>query len=125
SEATGINASGQVVGNSTLANRLTHAFLYSGGVMIDLGTLPRGSESHATAINDAGQITGWSNTLLPNSSYPNPDHAFIYSGGVMTDPGNIFSSFGNFSVGNAINSSGEVGGWSINNNFATHAFLYS
>ena len=67
--------------------------------MTDLGTLPRGGESHATAINDSGQITGWSDTLPPNSSYPRPDHAFIYSGGVMTDLGNITSNFDKFSKG--------------------------
>lgn len=127
SEATGINASGQVVGTSNTGSGLDRGFLYSGGVMTDLGALPRGYSSHATAINDAGQITGWSDTLLPNSSYPQPEHAFIYSGGVMTDLGNISgpANWGNFSVGNAINNSGEVVGWSINDNFETHAFRYS
>ena len=62
SEATGINASGQIVGDGDISSGVTHAFLYSGGVMTDLGTLPRGAYSYATAINDAGQITGWSTT---------------------------------------------------------------
>ncbi len=42
SEAAGINAAGQVVGDSTLSGGLTHAFLYSGGQMTDLGVLPGG-----------------------------------------------------------------------------------
>jgi len=127
SEATGINAAGQVVGNSNTGSGVERGFLYSGGVMIDLGTLPRGASSHATAINDSGQITGWSDTLLPNSSFPRPDHAFLYSGGVMQDLGNISSpvNWGNFSVGNAINSAGEVVGWSVADNFETHAFRSS
>lgn len=127
SEATGINATGDVVGSATTANGVTHAFLYSGGVMKDLGTLPGGATSYATAINDAGQITGWSDTLQPNTSYPFPEHAFLYSGGVMRDLGNISGSgqFVNFSRGYAINASGQVVGWSIDDNFATHAFLYS
>ncbi len=128
SEATGINASGQIVGNSERADGLTHAFVYSNGAMIDLGTLPGGATSYATAINDAGQITGWSDTVRPNTNFPRPDHAFLYSGGSMVDLGNISTapdSFGNFSVGTAINSAGEVVGWSIDANFNTHAFLYS
>lgn len=130
SRATAINVHGAIVGNSNTGGQVTHAFLYSNGVMQDLGTLPRGATSYATDINDAGQITGWSDTLLPNSTYPRPDHAFLYSAGVMTDLGNIASNptgsgFGNFSAGTAINASGEVVGWSINNQFETHAFIYT
>ena len=41
SYATGINAGGQVVGNWTAsADIFTHGFLYSAGVMMDLGALP-------------------------------------------------------------------------------------
>lgn len=127
SEATGINANGDVVGSATTANGLTHAFLYSGGVMKDIGTLPGGYTSVATAINDAGQITGWSDTLQPNTSYPFPDHAFLYSGGVMKDLGNISATgqFVNFSRGYAINASGQVVGWSNNDAGKPRAFLYS
>ena len=127
SQAAGINASGQIVGNSDLTGGLTHAFLYTGGTMTDLGTLPRGGESYATAINDAGQITGWSSTTPAGYNYPIPDHAFLYSGGLMTDLGNISASrqFVNFSHGMAINASGQVAGWSIDDNQETHAMIYS
>jgi probable HAF family extracellular repeat protein len=40
-------------------NASNHAFLYSGGSMIDLGTLG-GNESFGFGINDFGQITGYS-----------------------------------------------------------------
>lgn len=127
SEAVAINPSGEVVGNSTLANGLTHATLWSHGQIIDLGTLPGGATSYATGINDAGQITGWSDTVQSGTSSPRPDHAFIYENGQMTDLGNLSATgeFGNFSVGMAINASGEVTGWSVTNSFETHAFLYS
>jgi probable HAF family extracellular repeat protein len=62
SYATGINASGQVVGSSYTSNSTSHAFLYSAGVTIDLNSLiPADSGwtlSNANAINDRGQIVG-------------------------------------------------------------------
>ena len=46
SAAYGINASGQVVGQARLAgNTVSHAFLYSGGTMIDIGTTLNGDSN--------------------------------------------------------------------------------
>jgi probable HAF family extracellular repeat protein len=61
SHAVGINASGQVVGDSTIAGDTTiHAFRTSPNGVIDaasdLGAL--GSSSYATDINDSGQAVG-------------------------------------------------------------------
>src|SRR6185369_11174574 len=58
STATGINASGQVVGSSSLMlgdGTPVHAFLYAGGKMMDLGTLGS-TRSSASAINALGQV---------------------------------------------------------------------
>jgi len=60
-----INSSNQVVGESdtdpddTGGNNLTRAFLWSNGVMTDLGGLVSDGFSAASGINDAGVIVGW------------------------------------------------------------------
>jgi probable HAF family extracellular repeat protein len=119
-----INDPGQVVGSSTLAAGTlatgpAHAFLASpvtitlsggqgmGWSMQDLGTLG-GTNSYATAINNSGQIVGFS--LLAGSTV---SHAFIYQGGVMTD---LNSLLGTAYTGwvlesaNAINNYGQIVG---------------
>ena len=50
-DAYGINASGQVVGAASNSSGDARAFLYSNGVMTDLGILPGQSYSSAFGIN--------------------------------------------------------------------------
>ena len=118
SYASGINDSGQIVGMCEFYrgefNFQKHAFLYSGGVLTDLGSL--GGDSMATAINNNGQIVGESN--LGGS-----DHAFLFSGGVMGDLGTLG---GNDSNAISLNARGQVvGSSSLTGDHARHAFLYS
>jgi probable HAF family extracellular repeat protein len=115
----GINASGQVVGASYVASSSPHAFLYSGGVMQDLGTFGGrfSIASYATGINASGQVVGTSDDA---NGYP---HAFLYGGGKMTDLGTLPG--GKTAVATAINAGGQVTGNADTASFTLHAFLYS
>jgi probable HAF family extracellular repeat protein/cysteine-rich repeat protein len=111
SAAYGINASGQVVGEAVVAFG-DHAFLFDGGVMVDLGTLPGDSESVAYDVNDTGQIVG--------ASGAGRDHAFLYHDGVMRPLGALPGESG--SVARAINGRGWIVGWA-RYGADSHAFL--
>jgi len=115
--ATAINNSGQAVGNATIGG-YDHAVIYSGGSVTDLGTLG-GSTSYALAINDAGQVVGFS-TIAGGQK-----RAFLYSGGIMT---NLGALGGTSSQAFGINNSGDIIGSLYNapySPFAQRAFLYS
>jgi probable HAF family extracellular repeat protein len=91
SAAIGISNSNHVVGWADMGDRTMRAFLvtpvnghffvdanddFVNDIMIDLGTLAASDPvSSATAVNDAGQVTGYSYTINPNgtASY----HAFV------------------------------------------------
>ena len=112
--ARAINSASQVVGCSNTGAGVQHAFLYSAGVMTDLGTL--GGPSCASGINTTGQVVGWSD--IGNGQL----HAFLWSGGVMTDLGTLG---GGDSEAEAINAAGQVVGSSSTASNDQHAFLYS
>jgi probable HAF family extracellular repeat protein len=84
SGASGINASGQVVGVSETAGGTYDAFLYYEGVMTDLNSLlPAGSDwdlEVAAAINDSGQIAGYG--INPQGQ----TDAFLLDTGVSSSP---------------------------------------
>src|SRR5205807_8285682 len=79
----------------------SHAFLYSGGRMTDLGDFG-GNYVTAAAINDSGEIAG---SFLTGA---NVSHAFTYVNGRMTDLG---LPNGGSSSATAISGNGQIAGW--------------
>jgi probable HAF family extracellular repeat protein len=119
SVATAINNQGQVVGWSSMnaTDSVEHAFLYSNGVMNDLGTFG-GNISQAKGLNNNGEVVGIA--YYPSN---NLTHAFYYHGGAIIDltPGSNYHS-----EANSINDSGQIaGGYNDPNGTGFfHAFLY-
>jgi probable HAF family extracellular repeat protein len=132
SRANGINAVGQVVGYSGPArdSNESRAFMWTGQTgMIDIGTLG-GGYAQAYGINDAGYITGTSQTrgMGPLAA----THAFIYQSvpGMGPQPSEQMRDLGVLgglsSYGMAINNYNHVAGYSTIkiNDERVHAFLY-
>ncbi|MFB2980330.1 PEP-CTERM sorting domain-containing protein [Microseira sp. BLCC-F43] len=120
--ATAINNLGQMLGNTYTyfsGYGQNRAFVWEkGSDMINLGTLGSYygySYTYGTAINDYGQVVGYSSTT-------DGDRAFLWekSGG-MTNLGTLG---GNFSAAYAINNLGQVVGQSNIANGQNHAFLW-
>jgi probable HAF family extracellular repeat protein len=113
SEAEGINNSGQIVGVFASPVDLNdHAFLYSGGQMIQLTKGP----GSASAINDSGQVVG-------NDGFDG-ETGFLYSGGTMTNLPTLTGPNG-ANEPHAINDSGQIAGSSYpSTGVGRHAALF-
>ncbi|HEY8751377.1 MAG TPA: FG-GAP-like repeat-containing protein, partial [Tepidisphaeraceae bacterium] len=126
SNAYGINDSLQITGSASTATQ-SHAFLYSGGSMSDLGLFSgvTNSTSVAFGLNSGGQVVGLSYT-----GNQQVQHAFRDVGGTMFDIG---TPGGLYSVARGINATGQIVGYgstvgqgdaSTGNYGIYHAFVY-
>jgi probable HAF family extracellular repeat protein len=106
SSATGINASGQVVGTFTDSDGNTHAFITAagGGAVTDLGAMAGGE--FGVAVNSSGTVTG----EIFSSDFSSSD-LLIASGGSSVDAGTL--SAGSYMFGQGISDLGAVVGISF------------
>src|SRR6516165_2227830 len=130
-----VNGSGVGVGMSETAITdpytgwpADHAVMFTGGKVIDLGTLPGGYESQANDINDRGQVSGFaSNGTRDKYSFfkvfggPGPcgpsgwgsqARSFVWRNGVMRDIGTLG---GPDAVSTTQNATGQITGQSWTN----------
>jgi probable HAF family extracellular repeat protein len=104
-----INSSGKVVGYAETSRGLTRAFIYTAGVLQDLGTLPGGSQSLAFGINNSGNVVGGADNQAGTL------HAFLYSNGIMQDLNDLIPPLSGWILSEArcINESGQIVGKGI------------
>jgi probable HAF family extracellular repeat protein len=105
--ATRINNAGQITGYATAQSGAYHAFLWTSGVMADLGTLHftgNRAYSQGLGLNDAGQTVGFA-----YATFQGPEHGFFHDGTQQIDltPPEQFG----LAQGHNVNSAGFIAGY--------------
>lgn len=130
STAVAVNDRGLVIGSSfdrvgEYGERKARirAFLWQKGRMLDLGTISGLPHSSAVALNERGQVIGWSAKALgEDEELPRNPRAFLWQDGRLTDLGTLG---GASAIPFAINEAGQVVGQSQSAKGEWHAFVWA
>jgi probable HAF family extracellular repeat protein len=115
--AYGVNASGQVIGNSLNSSGIAAGFIFRNGTLTDLGNLGGDDGTSAAAINRLGQVVGYSYDQAGDFL------AFLWRNGKMKSLGTLG---GAWSQAYGINDAGQITGSAyLANNLGPHVFLFS
>jgi probable HAF family extracellular repeat protein len=132
--ATGANNRGQIVGGAetiTMGHRcdVPQRFHYYGviwqpnGTTLTLPPHPSDAISFATAVNDKGDVVGYSGRCGPLNDALTARHALLWQSGSTIDLGNLGGTANN--VPFAINNRGQIVGYAYTaGNTTSHAFLW-
>ncbi len=126
--ANGVNDSGQVIGDVLMPGGNSHAVLWHGNRMADLGTPSGYSVSIGSGLNNRGEAVGYcfdegsvKSFLRDHTSAHNPlrgyldrdmEHAFVYQGSKMQDLNEMIPRDSDWTLENAqaINDRGQIVG---------------
>jgi len=109
------------------------AVLWDDGKIINLGTVPGGTESLAISVNSRGQVVGFSNNDIPDAfsinGFPTQTRAFLWQNGVIRDLGTLG---GSDSMAAFANDRGQIVGFSYTDSTVNpitgvptlHAFMW-
>jgi probable HAF family extracellular repeat protein len=122
-QADAINDVGQVVGSSFSPALHSHATLWQGSSVQDLGVPPGDQTSQAAAINNAGVVVGIAvSATQVDITGAALEHAEVFDSGTFINLGTP----GNFSSASGINNSGQIVGLSnLTGSNSFHAMLWN